>query len=58
MTLRKNRGKKAEAMQRIVNRDMGAGLGNSATSGDKIVAKRANRLQIPKAVVHSAVGNI
>ena len=49
---------KTDARQITVNVDMGIGFGSSATSGDMIVAIRAKRLQMPKAVVVSAVGNI
>lgn len=37
---------------------IGAGSGNSAISGERIVENLANRLQMPKAVAPTAVGNI
>ena len=45
-------------MQVTENMDMGAGFGSSAIIGDKMVAILAKMLQIPNAVVQSAVGNI
>ena len=38
--------------------DMGIGSGNSATRGERMVVARAKILQMPKAVVQRAVGNI
>ena len=58
LTWRKNMGRKAAARHAIEKIDIGAGSGASAISGDKIVAQRANILQIPKAVVVRATGNI
>ena len=58
MTSRRNRGKKAVAMQMTEKMDMGAGSGSSAISGDMIVEMRAKILQMPNAVVQRATGNI
>ena len=58
MTWRRNRGKKAVAMQMTEKMDMGTGSGSSAISGDMIVEMRAKMLQMPKAVVQRATGNI
>ena len=44
-------------MQVTVKIDMGAGSGNSAIIGDKIVLNRANKLHMPKAVATIVVGN-
>ncbi len=55
--LRKS-GKKAETIQTMEKIDMGAGSGNSAIKGDNTVENLAKMLQMPKAVVQRAVGNI
>ena len=45
-------------MQITEKMDMGTGSGSSAISGDMIVEMRAKMLQMPKAVVQRATGNI
>ena len=57
IVLRKS-GRKAEATHIIEKINIGIGSGASATRGESTVAPRAKMLQMPKAVVQRAVGNI